>query len=50
MDLESTLQEYQIQLQQAELALRNDPENQELLRLKKDLEVRNSKTNFISCN
>lgn len=37
MDLESTLQEYQIQLEQVELTLKNDPENEEVLKLKADL-------------
>ena len=39
---ESDLSSYQLQLQQVEAALTADPENQELLKLKGDLEeVRN---------
>ncbi|XP_076327265.1 survival of motor neuron-related-splicing factor 30 [Tachypleus tridentatus] len=37
-DLTGNLQNYQIQLQQVEFALTSDPENEELLKLKKDLE------------
>lgn len=37
MDSESTLQEYEIQLEQVEIALKADPNNEELLKLKKDL-------------
>lgn len=37
MDVDSTLQEYQIQLEQVEIALRSDPDNEELARLKTDL-------------
>lgn len=36
-DTESNLQEYQIQLEQVELALKSDPSNDELLKLKADL-------------
>lgn len=39
VDNEATLQEYQIQLEQVELALRSDPDNEELLKLKQDLIV-----------
>ncbi|CAF0706676.1 unnamed protein product [Brachionus calyciflorus] len=38
VDSESTLQEYQIQLEQVEIALRSQPDSEELLRLKSDLE------------
>lgn len=37
MDVDATLQEYQIQLEQVELALKSDPENEELTKLKNDL-------------
>ncbi|GFQ93803.1 survival of motor neuron-related-splicing factor 30 [Trichonephila clavata] len=37
-DLSSNLQSYQIQLQQVEAALTNEPDNEELLKLKKDLQ------------
>lgn len=37
MDVDSTLQEYQIQLEQVEIALKSDPDNEELSRLKLDL-------------
>lgn len=37
MDTDSTLQEYQIQLEQVEIALKSDPDNEELSRLKIDL-------------
>lgn len=37
MDVDSTLQEYQIQLEQVAIALKSDPENEELLRLSTDL-------------
>lgn len=37
MDTDSTLQEYQIQLEQVEIALKSDPDNEELLRLQVDL-------------
>jgi survival of motor neuron-related-splicing factor 30 len=37
MDVESTLQEYQLQLEQVEIAIRSDPENIELEKLKQDL-------------
>lgn len=37
MDVDSTLQEYQIQLEQVEIALKSDPDNEELLRLSTDL-------------
>jgi survival-of-motor-neuron-related-splicing factor 30 len=36
-DTESTLQEYQIQLEQVDIALKSDPDNEELLKLKADL-------------
>jgi survival of motor neuron-related-splicing factor 30 len=38
MDLQSTLEEYQIQFEQVEISLKNDPYNSELLKLKVDLE------------
>ena len=38
-DTESALQEYQIQLEQVEIALKSQPDNEELLKLKLDLEV-----------
>lgn len=38
MDLQSTLEEYQIQYEQVEISLKNDPNNSELLKLKEDLE------------
>jgi len=37
MDIDSTLQEYQIQLEQVEIALKSDPENEELIKLQTDL-------------
>lgn len=37
MDVDSTLQEYQIQLEQVEIALKSDPDNEELSKLKADL-------------
>lgn len=37
-DLSSNLQSYQMQLQQVEAALTNEPNNEELLKLKKDLQ------------
>jgi len=37
MDVDSTLLEYQIQLEQVEIALKTEPQNEELLRLKTDL-------------
>lgn len=37
MDSESTLQEYEIQLEQVEIALKSEPNNEELLKLKADL-------------
>ncbi|KFM81040.1 Survival of motor neuron-related-splicing factor 30, partial [Stegodyphus mimosarum] len=37
-DLSVNLQSYQVQLQQVEAALTNDPSNEELLKLKKDLQ------------
>lgn len=39
IDSESTLQEYKIQLEQVEIALKSQHDNEELLRLKSDLEV-----------
>lgn len=39
IDSESTLQEYKIQLEQVEIALKSQPDNEELLLLKSDLEV-----------
>lgn len=38
MDLQSTLQEYQIQLEQVEISLKSDPKNEEILKLKQDLQ------------
>lgn len=37
MDVDATLQEYQIQLEQVEIALKSEPDNEELARLKSDL-------------
>ena len=37
MDIDSTLQEYQIQLEQVEIALKSEPENEELIKLQTDL-------------
>ncbi len=42
-DTESTLQEYEIQLEQVEIALKSDPSNEELLKLKQDLIVKSIK-------
>ncbi|XP_054707314.1 survival of motor neuron-related-splicing factor 30-like [Uloborus diversus] len=50
-DLSQNLQSYQIQLQQVEAALTNDPDNEELLKLKKDLqEVILLTTDLIAAN
>jgi len=37
MDLQSNLLEYQVQLEQVEIALKNDPDNEDILKLKNDL-------------
>ncbi|CAL1294841.1 unnamed protein product, partial [Larinioides sclopetarius] len=50
-DLASNLNSYQIQLQQVEAALTNEPDNEELLKLKKDLqEVIQLTTELIAAN
>jgi len=50
-DLPSNLQSYQMQLQQVEAALTNEPNNEELLKLKKDLqEVILLTTDLIAAN
>lgn len=45
-DTESALHEYQIQLEQVEIALKSQPDNDELLKLKADLEVNIKKSNI----
>lgn len=47
-DTESTLQEYEIQLEQVEIALKSDPSNEELLKLKQDLIVTNQSIHFFT--
>lgn len=50
-DLPGNLQSYQVQLQQVEAALTNDPQNEELLKLRKDLqEVINLTTELIAAS
>ncbi|XP_015917322.1 survival of motor neuron-related-splicing factor 30 [Parasteatoda tepidariorum] len=50
-DLSSNLQSYQLQLQQVEAALTNEPDSEELLKLKKDLqEVIHLTTDLIAAN
>jgi hypothetical protein len=47
-ETESTLQEYEIQLEQVEIALKSDPSNEELLKLKQDLIVK--KIDYLKSN